>query len=176
MIPPDALLDVAQKQCRLDLVLLFTGSNSKSFMKRALMKTECVAGLLALAVQTMMFIPASGLTRAQSPVPQMVQPSASSGAQRDPYADAFAGLTYTAQQKEAIVKIKQDMTFRKAAVLKDDKLTQDQKNAMLSGYTRMEYGLIFKQLSSAQQGQVSTRMHARRASEQSAQKTQTPTR
>ena len=140
------------------------------------MKTNRLAGLLVLMAQIMMFIPAPGLTRAQNVAPQMAQPSASPGAQPDPYAEAFAGLTYTNEQKEAISKIRQDIASRKAAVLKDGKLTEDQRNAMLTGYTRIEYGLIFKALTPQQQGLVSTRMRARRASDQAAQKAQAPAR
>ena len=140
------------------------------------MKKSSVARLLAVGAPFIIVMAVPGLTRTQSPAPQTVQPSASSGTQQDPYADAFAGLTYTAEQKEAISKIRQDIASRKAAVLKDDKLTHDQKDAMLTGYTRMEYSLIFKELKPEQQRQVSTRIHARRASDQAAQKSQAPTR
>lgn len=138
------------------------------------MKTNRAAGLLVLAVQVMILIPAPALTRAQSQALQMTPPSASSGTQRDPYADAFAGLTYTENQKEAIRKIRQDIASRKAAVLKEDKLTQDQKDAMLSGYTRMEYILIFKALTPDQKKQVSARIRDLRAQDQNSQKTMAP--
>jgi hypothetical protein len=131
-----------------------------------------LAKSLAIAAHLMIFMAAPGSTLTQSTSHPMVQPSASS----DPYADAFAGLTYTGEQKEAISKIRQDITSRKAAVLKDDKLTQSQKDAMLTGYTRMTYSLIYKELTPEQQKQVSARMRASRASEQAAQKTQAPSR
>lgn len=119
---------------------------------------------------------APGTTRSQSPAPQAVQPSASTGTQGDPYTAAFAGLTYTAEQKEAISKIGQDIESRKAAIRKDAKLTDDQKNAMLTGYTRIQYGLIFKELTPEQKKLVSTRMHALHPSGQTAEKTQAPAR
>ncbi len=134
------------------------------------MKKNCVAKSLAIAAHLMILMAAPGVTLTQSTARQVLQPSASS----DPYAEAFAGLTYTDVQKEVISKIRQDITSRRAAVLKDDKLTQEQKDAMLTGYTRIEYGLIFKELTAEQKKQVSTRMHARRAADQAAQKTQAP--
>jgi hypothetical protein len=85
-------------------------------------------------------------------------------------------LTYTEAQKEAIGKIRQDITSRKAMVIKVNKLTQSQKDAMLTGYRRIEYALIFRELTPAQQKQISTRMHARRVAEQAAQTTQAPSR
>lgn len=119
-----------------------------------------------VAVPLMIVMSAPGLTRAQSPAAQMVQPSAPSGTQADPYAAAFAGLTYSDAQKEAIRKIRQDISDRKAVVQKDSRLTDDQKDAMLTGYTRIEYNLIYKELTPEQKKHVSTRMHASRATDQ----------
>src|ERR1700693_1249894 len=89
------------------------------------------------------------LTRAQSASPRRVPTSkvASTGAQakRDSLPpDDFAGLSYTDEQKAEMDKIRLDTKSRKAAVAKDEKLTADQKDAMLLGYTRMEYGRIYK--------------------------------
>jgi hypothetical protein len=125
---------------------------------------------------------APGLTRAQSASPRPVQTSkvASAGAQakRDTLPpDDFAGLTYTDEQKAEIDKIRLDTKSRKAVVAKDEKLTADQKDAMLLGYTRMEYGRIYKVLSPEQQRQVRQRIRARRTADQAAQKKQPqPTR
>ncbi len=138
------------------------------------MKKNRVARLSAVAAQFMLLMAAPGLTRSQSPAMQSVRPSAED--QQDPYAAAFAGLTYSDAEKEAIGKIRQDIASRKATVLKDDKLTESQKDAMLTGYMRIEYELIFKELTPAQKKQVSTRMHARRAADQAAQTTQAPSR
>jgi hypothetical protein len=124
------------------------------------MQKNRVAKSLAVAAQWMFLMAAPGLAPAQSPAPLMVQPSASSPAAADPYAAAFSGLTYTDKQKEAIGKIKEDYNSRKAIVQKSDKLDQDQKDAMLTGYTRLEYREIYKVLTPEQQKEVSLRMHA----------------
>jgi Spy/CpxP family protein refolding chaperone len=134
-------------------------------------KTVAVAaGLIFLWV-------APGLTRAQSASPRSVQISkvAPTGAQanRDSLPpDDFAGLSYTDEQKAEIEKIRLDTKSRKAVAAKDEKLTADQKDAMLLGYTRMEYGRIYKVLSPEQQRQVRQRIHARRAADEAAKKKQ----
>jgi hypothetical protein len=81
-------------------------------------------------------------------------------------------LSYTDEQKAQIDTIRQDTKSRKEVVAKDDKLTADQKDAMLLGYTRMEYGRIYKVLSPEQQRQVRQRIRARRTADQAAQKKQ----
>ena len=134
------------------------------------MQKNRAAKTLAVAAQLVIFMAPAGLSRAQGPAPQSMQHSAPSQAQRDPYAEAFAGLTYTDKQKEAIIKIRQDTESRRAAVRKDDKLTQEQKDAMLSGYVRIEYTLIYKELTPEQKKEVSTRMRAHSAANQPAQK------
>ena len=63
---------------------------------------------------------------------------------------------------------------RKETVAKDQKLTGDQKDAMLLGYTRMEYGMIYRVLSPEQKREVSQRIRARKAADQAAQKMQPP--
>ena len=140
------------------------------------MKKTKVGKSLAIAVQFMFLIAAPGLTRTQSPAPQVAKSSTLSGTQGDPVADAFKGLTYTDKQNEAINNIRQDIASRKAAVMKDTKLTSDQKDAMLTGYTRMQYALIYKQLSPMQKKQVSTRIHANRAADQAAEQAPAPAR
>jgi hypothetical protein len=47
---------------------------------------------------------------------------------------------------------------------------------MLNGYMRIEYNLIYKELTPEQKKLVSSRMRALRASEQAAQKMQAPQR
>jgi hypothetical protein len=132
---------------------------------------------VAIAAGLIFLWAAPGLTRAQSASPRPVQTSkvASAGAQakRDVLPpDDFAGLTYTDEQKAEIDKIRLDTKSRKAVVAKDEKLTADQKDAMLLGYTRMEYGRIYKVLSPEQQRQVRQRIRARRTADQTAQKKQ----
>ena len=79
------------------------------------------------------------------------------------YADDFAGLNYTDEQKAEIDKIHRDTAAHKVAVEKDEKLTSDQKDAMLLGYTRLEYGFIYKLLTPEQRREVRNRIQARRA-------------
>jgi hypothetical protein len=169
-------LDVAQKRSGLNLVMLLWGAQAspKSLRKELIMNKNRFERLSAVAAQFIILIAAPGLIHSQSTVPQSVQASAEN--QQDPYAAAFAGLTYTDAQKEAIGKIRQDIASRRATVMKVDTLTESQKDAMLTGYARIEYELLFKELTPAQQRQVSTRMHASRAAEQAAQTKQAPSR
>jgi hypothetical protein len=81
----------------------------------------------------------------------------------------FVGLNYTDEQKAEIAKVHRDMESHKAAIVKDEKLTPDQKNAMILGYTRMEYGRVYQALSPEQQRQVRQRMVARRTADQATQ-------
>jgi hypothetical protein len=119
-----------------------------------------------------------GLTRAQSAPPGPVQAPkvASSGAQmkRDSLpVDDFAGLKYSEEQKTEIDQIQRNTKALMDAVAKDDKLTADQKDAMLLGYKRIEYGQVYKVLTPEQQRQVRQRIQARRAQDQTAHAAQT---
>jgi hypothetical protein len=82
----------------------------------------------------------------------------------------FAGLNYSDGQKAEMDKIHRDMESRKAMVAKDQTLTPDQKDAMLLGYTRMEYVQDYKVLLPDQQKLVRQRLLSRKASSQSGQK------
>ncbi len=88
--------------------------------------------------------------------------------------DDFAGLNYSDEQKTEIDKIHGETESHKATVAKDEKLTADQKDAMILGYTRMEYAAIFKVLSPEQQKQVRQRMNARRAKDNAAPRRSVP--
>jgi Spy/CpxP family protein refolding chaperone len=139
-------------------------------IKRLAKPAAVVAGVLFLFV-----VP--GVARTQSAPPGAMQTPkvASRGAQpkeNSPPENDFAGLNYTDDQKAEIDKIHREMESNKQKVAKDEKLTEDQKNAMLLGYTRMEYGRIYKVLSPEQQRQVRQRVRARRAADQAAQKKQ----
>ena len=141
------------------------------------MNKQRFAKPVAVAAGLIFLWAAAGLTRAQSASPRPVQTSkvASTGAQakKDSFpADDFAGLSYTDAQKAEIDKIRLDTKSRKAVVAKDEKLTADQKDAMLLGYTRMEYGRIYKVLSPEQQRQVRQRVRARRTADEAAKKKQ----
>jgi Spy/CpxP family protein refolding chaperone len=84
----------------------------------------------------------------------------------------FDGLTYTDEQKAEIDKIHQDTEARKAVVAKDGQLSADQKDAMLLGYTRMEYGQVFRVLTPEQQKQVRQKITARKDAEQAEKRKQ----
>lgn len=88
--------------------------------------------------------------------------------------DDFAGLTYTDEQKASIDRIHRDSVTKKALIAKDADLTADQKDAMILGYTRLEYGEIFRALSPEQQREVRKRMSDRRLAEQAAHRKQPP--
>jgi Spy/CpxP family protein refolding chaperone len=113
-----------------------------------------------------------GSVWAQSSSPAAVQHRniASAGAQQKKASnpeDDFAGLKYTDEQKAEIEKIRQDTKSRKDTVVNDAKLTADQKDAMLVGYKRLEYGRIYSVLTPEQKKQVRDNIHSRRAADQS---------
>lgn len=134
------------------------------------MKRYRLAGLLAVAAQCTILLASPALTRTPTPVSATAQSPAAPGTPSDPYAAAFAGLKYSDAQKEAIGKIRQDIASRKEAVEKDTKLSPEQKDGMLTGYTRMQYSLIYKELTPEQKKLVSTRIHASHPAEQNGQK------
>jgi Spy/CpxP family protein refolding chaperone len=82
--------------------------------------------------------------------------------------DDFAGLDLTAEQKTQIAKIHEGMEARKALVVKDTKLSPEQKDAFILGYTRLEHGEMFKVLTPPQQKQVRKKIADRRAADQAA--------
>jgi hypothetical protein len=88
----------------------------------------------------------------------------------DSLPDYFAGLNYTDDQKAEIARIRHDIDTRRGAVAKDNNLTQDQKDAMIIGYTHLENGEIFKVLTPEQRRQVRQRLLVHNATEQAAQK------
>ena len=128
------------------------------------------AGLLLLfAVQGRAYGTPAG--EVQTPTPAV--PGSPADSSSSP-AEYFQGLNYTREQKAQIDKIHQDAETRRAAVAKDEKLNQDQKDAMLAGYTHLEYGSIFKVLTPDQQRQVREKIRAHKAAGQAAQKKQPP--
>ena len=140
--------------------------------KKRCPKPLTVAGFILLCA-------APGLTRAQmaSPgsamAPEMASPAAQAKKDSAP-PDDFAGLNYTDEQKAEIEKIRLDTLKRRGAVAKDEKLSADQKDAMLLGYTRIEYGRIYEVLSLDQKRQVRQRIRARRAADDAARSKQQP--
>jgi Spy/CpxP family protein refolding chaperone len=112
------------------------------------------------------------LTRAQGNPPPTPVPAPRAGApivqskRIGPSTEDFAGLQYTDQQKVQIAAIHKDVKQRMDNVAKDDKLTTDQKEAMLEGYRRLENNQIFAVLTPEQQNEVRKKLAARRAAEQ----------
>jgi Spy/CpxP family protein refolding chaperone len=141
-------------------------------MKKDQQRKGVVIGLLFLCVTP-------GLTRAQSstPSPMPARPKAApvSRPQRVPSkADDFAGLNLTDDQKAQVDQIHRSMETRRDAVVKDEKLTAAQREAMLDGYERMERGQVFKVLTAEQRKEVRNRILIRRAAEQAGKKKQSP--
>lgn len=134
---------------------------------------------VAVAAGILFMLVTSGLVRADDSPQSALQTSKPASPMAQPMADSlpqddFAGLDYTDKQRAEIDRIHRETESHKAVVANDPKLTADQKNAFLSGYTRMEYGLIFSVLSPVQQKQVRKRMLARKAAAQAGQKKQSP--
>jgi Spy/CpxP family protein refolding chaperone len=143
-------------------------------MNRLAIRVTVVAGFL-------LHCATPALTRAQSVQPGSAQaPRMLSPAPRPIHApraaDDFAGLKYTDEQQAKIDEIHQRMQKRKDTVIKDEKLSGDQKNAMLTGLKRMESGEIFRSLTPEQQKEVLKNVHARRAAAQEEDKKTAPPR
>ena len=83
-------------------------------------------------------------------------------------------MSYTDEQKVKIDEIRKNMRARMDAVAKDDKLTPDQKQAMLLGLQRMETSDLFKVLTPEQQKEVLKKAQARRAADPQRQKSRYP--
>jgi hypothetical protein len=97
------------------------------------------------------------LLRPWTPGPKFVPTNA------PPCDDYFAGLTLSGDQQTKVDEIHRKMRMRKDAVVSEDKLDMDQKNATLDGYRRMEINQIFEALTAEQQGEVRKRVVALRA-------------
>jgi len=120
-----------------------------------------------------------GPTRAQtttpSPMPAPLKAARVSRQKRVPSkADDFAGLNLTDDQKAKIDQVHQSMNTRRDVVVKDEKLSAEQRDAMLEGYERMERGQIFNLLTTEQRKEVREKIRARHAAEQVEQKKQSP--
>jgi Spy/CpxP family protein refolding chaperone len=120
-------------------------------------------------------VPACGQSNTPSPESTPPKPTPVARPQGVPSkADDFAGLKYTDEQKEKIHEIHQNFKARRDVVIKDEKLTADQKDAMLEGYARMERGEVYNMLTPEQRKEVRERIRARKAAEQEANKQSTP--
>jgi Spy/CpxP family protein refolding chaperone len=113
-----------------------------------------------------------GQNRPASQAQQTPQaPTPAPQAMKDPrQTDIYAGLEFTDEQKAKISAIHRDVQSRMDAVAKDDKLNNDQKDAMLQGYRRLENGEIFKVLTREQQAEVRKRVEALHTAQQKQQK------
>jgi hypothetical protein len=116
----------------------------------------------AIATGLMLLFAVPGLNHAQSSSPSAAHASnsVSSASQGDSLADVFAELSYNDEQKKTLNKIRQETATYKDAVLKDGKLNEDQKNAMLSGYDRITNGWIYKALTPEQKRLVRQKLLA----------------
>jgi hypothetical protein len=138
------------------------------------MKMNRLAG--ATAVAGFFFLSAApGLTRAQGTQPTVVQPPRMVSPAVRPVRDAratddLAGLKFTDEQKAKMDEVHQRMALRKDVVVKSDKLSADQKEAMIAGLGRMERGQIVKLLTPEQQREVLTKVHAVQAAAQAEKK------
>lgn len=94
-------------------------------------------------------------------IPQKTSPPPRSTKAQRP-TDIFAGLQYTEDQKAKIEKIRQDMKSRRDTVIKDDKLSPEQKDAFFQGFERMERSKIYEVLTPEQKTEVRKRMLAER--------------
>jgi len=83
--------------------------------------------------------------------------------------DDFAGLTFTDDQKAKIAQIRQNAKLRREAVVKNERLTQGQKDVTLERLQSLENSEIFKVLAPDQQAEVRKRIMARHAAEQQTQ-------
>ena len=142
------------------------GMNKNRFAKR-----------VAVAAGFFFLYAAPALTRAQSTPPTPTPPPrkplpAVRPKKPTPPPDDFAGFQYTDEQQARIDQIHQDMKSRTDAVVKDEKLTAEQRDAMLAGYQRMERSQVFKVLNSQQRKEVLRRIRARHAAEQAEQNKQ----
>ena len=124
--------------------------NKRRFLKQAL-----GAGLFFLFALPVL-IRAQGSPPPPTQVPSKTSPAARAKEKPAP-TDIFAGLQYTEDQKAKISKIHQDMKSRMDAVIKDDKLSPDQKGAFLQGFERMEKGEVYKVLTPEQKTEVRKR-------------------
>ena len=88
--------------------------------------------------------------------------------------DDFAGLTLTDGQKAKIAQIRQDAKLRRDAVVKNERLTQGQKDVTLQRLQSLETSQIFKVLTPDQQAEVHKRMIARRAAEEQGRQSKQP--
>ena len=119
------------------------------------------------------------LARAQSSAPPPTEPppttsSLAQGAKAPSRTDIFAGLQYTDDQKAKIDKVHEAMQSRRDAVIKDDKLSPEQKDAFMQGLARMERSQVYELLTPEQKAEVSKRMAALKKEERKGREKKPP--
>ena len=141
--------------------------------KRFARPVGVVAGILFLSA-TPELSRAQDSAPAPLPIPHRGSPAARLQKDVRP-PDYFAGLKFTDDQKAKIDTVHRNTKARTDAVANAQKLSAEQKDAMLSGIRRMENGQIFKVLTPEQQQEVRERIRAQHAGEQGAKvKQQSP--
>lgn len=88
--------------------------------------------------------------------------------------DDFSGFDYTPEQKAEIDRIQKGTKAEMDLVAKDQKLSADQKDAMMLGYSRLEYGRMYTVLTPVQRREVQQKIRARRIADEAARKKQAP--
>lgn len=146
-------------------------NNHASLKKEMRVNVNRFAKEVAVAAGFVFLCVAPGLSRAQSTPPSPLQaPYMASPVVRPrkvtPPADDFAGLAFTAEQKAKIAEIQKNMKTRMDTVVKDERLSPEQKEAMLDGYRRMERAQVYNVLTPEQQLEVRKKILADRAVEQ----------
>lgn len=142
--------------------------NKNTFVKRAV-----IAGgfLILFAAPRQALGQPSPTSAAQFP---LIKPTPTPPQQRMTYispAEYLTGLMLTDDQKAKINQVREDTRSHLAAVVKDQKLGPEVKEAMVGGYQRIENSKIFEVLTPEQQGEVRRRIATLRAA---AQKRQNP--
>jgi Spy/CpxP family protein refolding chaperone len=132
------------------------------------MNTNGLASRVALGAGFFVLCVAPALTGAQSFPPGPAQaahtvPHAAGATTVPSPADDFEGLKYSDDQQAKIRLIRQDGELRRDAVVKDQKLSSEQKQAMLQGLQRIERGQVYKVLTPEQQAEVRKRIIGRQA-------------
>ena len=104
---------------------------------------------VAVAAGFFFLCAAPGLPRAQTtpptpaPIPRKTLPTVRPKKDTRP-TDDFAGLQYTDEQKGRIDQIHEEMKSRMDITAKDEKLTAEQRDAMLAGYQSMLFHVFTK--------------------------------
>jgi Spy/CpxP family protein refolding chaperone len=170
----------------LELGLASLSEQTNHFQEELHMNRNLLAKSMAATAGLMCLIAGPALARVnkapqgaalpsiQAPIAATAQAPSEARSKTAAITDDFAGLTYTDEQKAQIAKIHQDSDSKKAKVASAQTLDGDQKDAMILGYTRMEYGEIFKVLTPEQQKQVRKRMQSRKLADQEAQRKANP--